>query len=76
MLTVKCIKGTEKRELFATSVVKKKERKKETGMHREGKCVCVHVTQQKKGRWEKRRERDQREKTMGKEREMIDCKSH
>ena len=66
------------KENSATSVVKKKKKeiKKETGMHREGKCVCVCVTQQKKGRWEKIRQRDQREKTMGKEREMIDCKSH
>ena len=48
----------------------------ETGMDREGKCVCVCVcvcvcerereTQQKKGRWEKRRECGQREKTIEK----------
>ena len=33
MLIVKCINGTEKRELLATSVVKKKERKKERNRH-------------------------------------------
>lgn len=40
MLTVKCINGTEKRELFATSVVKK-ERKKQVCIERESVCVCL-----------------------------------